>query len=109
MFNYSAHALSTQCIPKQGRPQSGCSGTSAWKWDILKDRPAAANLRTAAGIRRESRKAAEHFISVFEASSDPIVIPSGSCASMVKNHYPELFKDDDRMRAKGRGHCRPHI
>jgi L-lactate dehydrogenase complex protein LldE len=51
------------------------------------------------GYTYESRKAAEHFLSVFDGS-DPIVIPSGSCASMVKNHYPELFKDNDRMREK---------
>lgn len=52
------------------------------------------------GYTRASRKAAEHFISVFEKTDDPIVIPSGSCASMVKNHYPELFKDNVRMRKK---------
>jgi len=52
------------------------------------------------GYTRESRKAAEHFISIFENSDGPIVIPSGSCASMVKNHYPELFKDDLSMRQK---------
>jgi len=52
------------------------------------------------GYTRESRKAAEHFISVFEGTDGPIVIPSGSCASMVKNHYPELFKDDPLMRQK---------
>jgi L-lactate dehydrogenase complex protein LldE len=52
------------------------------------------------GYSSASRKAAEHFISVFEGSDDPIVIPSGSCASMVKNHYPELFKDDGRMLQK---------
>ncbi|MDH7500174.1 MAG: (Fe-S)-binding protein, partial [candidate division NC10 bacterium] len=43
--------------------------------------------------------AAEHFLSLFPGS-DPILIPSGSCASMVKNHYPELFKDDPRLREK---------
>jgi L-lactate dehydrogenase complex protein LldE len=52
------------------------------------------------GYRREARKAAEHFIGVFEGNEDPIVIPSGSCASMVKIHYPELFKDNERMRQK---------
>ncbi len=50
------------------------------------------------GYTRESREAAKHFISVFMRTDGPIVIPSGSCASMVKNHYPELFKDDDRLR-----------
>jgi L-lactate dehydrogenase complex protein LldE len=51
------------------------------------------------GYAAASRKAAEHFISVYEGN-DPIVIPSGSCASMVKNHYPDLFKDDPHMRQK---------
>ncbi len=51
------------------------------------------------GYARDAKKAAEHFIEVFQGS-DPIVIPSGSCASMVKNHYPALFKDDSRMREK---------
>lgn len=52
-----------------------------------------------AGYRKEARQAAEHFMSVFEGT-DPIVIPSRSCASMVKNHYPELFKDDPKMFRK---------
>lgn len=50
-----------------------------------------------AGYSRESKKAAEHFLSVF-SGEDPVVIPSGSCASMVKNHYPELFNNDRRLR-----------
>jgi L-lactate dehydrogenase complex protein LldE len=52
------------------------------------------------GYTHASRKAAEHFISVFEGADGPIVIPSGSCASMVKNHYPELFRDDGPMRKR---------
>ncbi len=53
------------------------------------------------GYTYEARKAAEHFLSIFEGT-DPIVIPSGSCASMVKNHYPDLFKFDDRMCRKAK-------
>lgn len=52
-----------------------------------------------AGYKREVVKAAEHFLSIFDGG-DPIVIPSGSCASMVKNHYPDLFNGNDRMRRK---------
>lgn len=48
------------------------------------------------GYSYEARKAAEHFLSVF-SGTDPIVIPSGSCASMVKNHYPDIFRNDDKM------------
>jgi L-lactate dehydrogenase complex protein LldE len=52
------------------------------------------------GYLYESRKGAEHFLSVFGRSTDPIVIPSGSCASMVKHRYPELFRDDARLEAQ---------
>jgi len=52
-----------------------------------------------AGYSHEAKKAAEHFLSVFDGE-DPIVIPSGSCASMVKHHYPELFREDPRMLRK---------
>ena len=52
-----------------------------------------------AGYMREATKAAEHFLSEFEGE-DPIVIPSGSCASMVKNHYPGLFRHVPRMKEK---------
>jgi L-lactate dehydrogenase complex protein LldE len=52
------------------------------------------------GYSHAARQAAEHFIAVFERTDGPIIIPSGSCASMVKNHYPELFKDNPSMRRR---------
>jgi L-lactate dehydrogenase complex protein LldE len=54
-----------------------------------------------AGYEAESRAAAAHFLSVFEGD-DPIVTPSGSCAAMVKHHYPDLFRDDPVMLGKAR-------
>ncbi len=51
------------------------------------------------GYAKEARIAAKHFIKVFPGH-DPIVVPSGSCASMVKNHYPSLFEHDHRMKEK---------
>lgn len=54
-----------------------------------------------AGYRKEARGAAEYFLSLF-GGDDPIVIPSGSCAAMVKHHYPELFADDPKMAEKAR-------
>ena len=54
-----------------------------------------------AGYRTEARGAAQHFLSLF-TGDDPIVTPSGSCAAMVKHHYPELFQDDAVMAEKAR-------
>ena len=57
-----------------------------------------------AGYRRAAQTAAKRFIRIFE-DAEMIVCPSGSCVSMVKHHYPELFADDlrwhDRARAVG--------
>ena len=47
-----------------------------------------------AGLRTEARPLVEHTIRVFESTEGDIVIPSGSCAHMIKHGYPELFRDD---------------
>ena len=47
-----------------------------------------------AGLRKEARKMVEHTIRVFEKTTGDIVIPSGSCAHMIKHGYAELFADD---------------
>lgn len=52
-----------------------------------------------AGYTAEVRKAAEHFLSVFDGT-DPIVVPSGSCASMIRNHYPALFNAVPKLAEK---------
>lgn len=47
-----------------------------------------------AGLRADARPLAEHTIRVFEKTTGAIIIPSGSCAAMVRHGYLELFKDD---------------
>jgi len=47
-----------------------------------------------AGLRSEARPLAKHTIEVFEKTSGDLIIPSGSCAAMVRHGYLELFKDD---------------
>ncbi|PKN92702.1 MAG: Fe-S oxidoreductase [Chloroflexi bacterium HGW-Chloroflexi-6] len=47
-----------------------------------------------AGLRADARLTAEHTIRVFEAASGDVIVPSGSCAHMLKHGYQELFRDD---------------
>ncbi|MGD1975428.1 MAG: (Fe-S)-binding protein [Desulfobacterales bacterium] len=47
-----------------------------------------------AGYRREAGVAAKRFIDIFE-TAQVIVCPSGSCVTMVRHHYPQLFDDND--------------
>jgi L-lactate dehydrogenase complex protein LldE len=54
------------------------------------------------GFADEARTMARHTIDVFTASPDPIVVPSGSCADMIVNHFPELFDDGDPYAERAR-------
>lgn len=45
------------------------------------------------GYQDEARAVARHFINVFR-DAEYIVVPSGSCASMIAHHYEDLFRND---------------
>ena len=62
--------------------QQTCCGQPAWN----------------SGYRDEARAVASLQLSLFEKDI-PIVIPSGSCAGMMKKHYPALFKDSTQESA----------
>ena len=47
-----------------------------------------------AGLRFQAKKMAKRTIEIFEKSQDPIVLPSGSCTSMIRQGYLDLFADD---------------
>lgn len=51
------------------------------------------------GDRAGARRLAEKFVAEFEGC-DYVVAPSGSCAGMVKVHYPELFAGDAAWTAR---------
>ena len=52
------------------------------------------------GHRDDSRKVARAQLDLFPEDW-PIVVPSGSCAGMMKTHYPDLFKGDpDQAKAE---------
>ncbi len=46
-----------------------------------------------AGFHADAREVARSFLDVFEPF-DAVVAPSGSCASMVHEHFPSLFSGD---------------
>ncbi|OGN94453.1 MAG: Fe-S oxidoreductase, partial [Chloroflexi bacterium RBG_13_50_21] len=47
-----------------------------------------------AGLRKQARRMAVQTIRAFEAYPGPVVVPSGSCASMIRHFYSELFEGD---------------
>ncbi len=48
------------------------------------------------GYRNEARSVAEHFLKTFEGA-EYIVVPSGSCCSMISHHFAELLPGDKRV------------
>jgi len=51
------------------------------------------------GDRTTTRDIARQVLAAF-ASCDYVVVPSGSCAGMLKTHYPELFRGDPNWQPR---------
>lgn len=51
------------------------------------------------GEREAAKALALKFLGEFEGC-DYVVAPSGSCAAMIRVHYPELFRDDPAVLAR---------
>ncbi|HPQ94474.1 MAG: (Fe-S)-binding protein [Thiothrix sp.] len=87
LFYPDAGVSAVQLLQREGvrvifPPDQTCCGQPAWN----------------SGYRDEARKVARTQLALFDKPL-PIVIPSGSCAGMMKTHYPALFRgepDEDR-------------
>ncbi len=55
-----------------------------------------------AGAYPEARRMAKHTLTALEATDGPVVVPSGSCAAMLRHGYLELFRDDPDWLARAR-------
>lgn len=51
------------------------------------------------GDRKSAEALALKFLGEFEAF-DYVVLPSGSCAGMIRVHYPDLFRDDPALQQR---------
>jgi L-lactate dehydrogenase complex protein LldE len=56
------------------------------------------------GDRTTTRAIAEQVIAAFEPF-DHVVVPSGSCAGMLRTHYPELFAGDAAWMTRAETFC----
>ncbi len=49
-----------------------------------------------AGYWEEAKAVAKKFLDLYHSTTDPIIIPSGSCAAMIRDGYLRLFADDPK-------------
>jgi L-lactate dehydrogenase complex protein LldE len=53
------------------------------------------------GYREEARQVARHFLDVFRGA-DYIVVPSGSCTSMIAHHFEDIFQEEPEYLEQAR-------
>lgn len=68
--------------------------------DFAPDQTCCGQPSFSAGLHSDARSVAQHIIQVFEKTTGDIVMPSGSCAHMIKHGYLELFRDDSAWLAR---------
>ncbi len=79
-----------QLFPKVGLAMADVLERAGCEVDFPEEQTCCGQPAFNSGYRREAREVARHFLRVFR-DAEYVVIPSGSCASMIRNHYAELF------------------
>jgi len=73
--------------------------TTGWDTIVPRSQTCCGQPAFNSGDRRGTRRIAKRVIRAFR-KFDHVVVPSGSCAAMIRIHYPELFKKDRRWRER---------
>jgi L-lactate dehydrogenase complex protein LldE len=97
-------ALMITCLGDVLRPQTGQATVRLLRRlghevSFPKDQTCCGQPFYNSGFAHDAREQAKFTIGVFE-HAEAVVVPSGSCAAMVKVEYPHLFEDDAVWRAK---------
>ena len=91
-------SLCVTCLVDQFFPEVGIATVNSLRKagvdvDFPSDQTCCGQIAFNGGFQSEAKKIAERFLDIFEGESY-VVVPSGSCASMIKVYYLELFQDD---------------
>jgi L-lactate dehydrogenase complex protein LldE len=88
-----------QLFPKVGMAMAEVLEGLGYQVDFPEDQTCCGQPAFNSGYRAEARIVARHFLDTFEAS-ERIVVPSGSCTSMVVHHFAELFHKEPETLAR---------
>ena len=88
-----------QLFPKVGMAMAGVLERLGYQVDFPENQTCCGQPAFNSGYRAEARTVARHFLDTFE-SSEAIVVPSGSCTSMVGHHFAELFHKEPETLAR---------
>lgn len=68
--------------------------------DFPEDQTCCGQMAYNAGFSDEAKELAEFNIRTWEKVEGDIIMPSGSCTAMIRNHYPTLFKPNSPNHSK---------
>jgi L-lactate dehydrogenase complex protein LldE len=99
-------SLFVTCIVDQVFPQVGIAMTQVLeRLGYLVDFPAAQTCcgqpAFNTGYTDEARTIARHFLHVFR-DCEYIIVPSGSCTSMISHHFADVFEHDPKLLSEAR-------
>jgi L-lactate dehydrogenase complex protein LldE len=88
-----------QLFPKVGIAMADVLERAGWSVDFPEAQTCCGQPAFNSGYRHEAREVARYFLDVFR-DSEYIIVPSGSCASMIGHHYAELFHKEPETLAR---------
>jgi L-lactate dehydrogenase complex protein LldE len=88
-----------QLFPKVGLAMADVIERLGYQVDFPEDQTCCGQPAFNSGYRAEARAVARHFLDTFERC-ESIVVPSGSCTSMVVHHFAELFHKEPETLAR---------
>jgi L-lactate dehydrogenase complex protein LldE len=94
-------SLLVTCIIDQVFPEIGLAATEVlerigYSVDFPEEQTCCGQPAFNTGYRREAKEVACRCFNAFR-DAEYVVVPSGSCASMIVNHFEELFADDANL------------
>ena len=88
------HLPGGPAFPGSGRGSGrGAAASRVWRWTFHKTQTCCGQPLFNSGFRQDAIQLGKRVLKSF-AHSQYVVAPSGSCTSMLKVFYPELFRDD---------------
>jgi L-lactate dehydrogenase complex protein LldE len=85
-----------QLFPKVGMAMADVLERAGYELDFPEAQTCCGQPAFNSGYRAEAREVARHFLRVF-GEAEYVVVPSGSCTSMITHHFAELFHKDAAM------------
>jgi L-lactate dehydrogenase complex protein LldE len=85
-----------QLFPKVGMAMADVLERAGCEVDFREAQTCCGQPAFNSGYRAEARAVARHFLTVFR-DAEFVVVPSGSCTSMITHHFAELFPKEPGM------------